>query len=114
MALAIFLIQLSVGAVMLLFGIDQLTRPDRWLDYMPQWAQHLSPLAPETQMRLHAAGNIALGILLAVGVWPYVIAWLSLIWFASILPFAFRRDWRIGMRDLVAAVSLVVLVLLLR
>jgi uncharacterized protein YjeT (DUF2065 family) len=113
LTLPIFLIQLSVGAVMVLFGIDQFTKPGGWLAYMPEFVKRMSPMSPERQMRMHALANIILGLLLAIGVWDYWIAWLCLLWFLSILPFAFRRDWRIGMRDLAITVSLVVLLLLL-
>ena len=71
-------------------------------------------MKPESSMKLHALGNLAFGVLLASGWHPLLGAWVALIWWISILPFAFRVSWAIGLRDLTITLGLVALILLIR
>ena len=94
-------LRLGTALVMVVFGVHQMLWPHEWFEYLPAWLKKLSPVSDTTDMRLHAVGNIFLGLWfgLAGTLFPFVIAWLVLIWWLSILPFAFRRNWSIGMRD---------------
>ncbi len=119
MELAKILISLGGGLLMVSFGINQLRKPQAWLDYVPQWFLKSSPFSPTNFMRLHALGNVAFGLFLFVGVIFFsglislVAAWVALLWMASIVPFAFQKDWSIGMRDLSITLALAALVALL-
>ncbi len=109
----IFVISFGVGITMIAFGINQLTKPGNWLGYMPSWLTGASPMKPETTMRIHALGNILFGLFLIFPLYPIVAAWIGLIWWITILPFAFKYDWRIGMRDLSIVFALIALVMLI-
>lgn len=112
-AAAIWIIRLSVSAVMVVFGLSQLIRPGRWLDYLPRLTRWLLPVRPESFMRSHGLGNLALGTLLASGMWPAVLLWAAIGWWVSILPFALRHDVYIGLRDMAIIAALAACLLLL-
>ena len=109
-----FLLRLGPALVMVVFGLHQWVKPGNWLHYIPAWATKNSPMKPESSMHLHALGNIVFGLFLASGWHPYLGAWVGLLWWISILPFAFRVNWAIGLRDLAITAGLAALVLLMR
>src|SRR5438105_486598 len=119
MELAKILITLSGSLLMVSFGINQMLHPEAWVNYIPEWFKKLSPQSPTGFMRTHALGNIAFGLLLLVGVLlfsgliPIIAAWLALLWMLSIVPFAYARDWSIGVRDLSVTLALAALLALL-
>ena len=112
--IGILVIQCGVALTMLVFGINQMLRPTYWVTrYIPQVLISLLPMKPVTFMRLHALGNIIFGLFLVISFGhPLVAAWVALIWWITILPFAFRF-WEIGMRDLTIIFSLIALIILL-
>lgn len=97
---AIWLIRIGAGVTMLGFGVDQLLHPSAWTEYVPNWMHRLLPMSKEATLRVHSFGNLGLGTLLVLGVLPVVVAWATLVWWLSILPFSFWHRWTIGMRDL--------------
>ena len=110
--LATMLIRIGAAVVMILFGIEQLLKPRKWIDYIPHWLRNLSPLSAESDMRAHSIGNIIIGLWLLIGFAPIVGIWVCIIWWITILPFAFWHNWRIGLRDMVITLSLIALLLL--
>lgn len=94
------LIRVVVGVTMVSFGVHQLINPQSWSDYLPEWFCKLLPESPNTFMRTHGVGNLSLGLIFAIGLWPAILDWVVLLWWLSILPFAFYSDWAVGMRDL--------------
>ncbi len=109
---ASLLIRLGIGSVMVLFGISQQKSPQNWLGYIPGLVRFILPIKPEQFMRIHSLGNIALGSLLISGAWPTVSVCLALGWWLWVLPFAFYKDFTIGMRDLAIVMSLAALLAL--
>lgn len=109
---AILLIRLSVALTMVLFGIHQFMNPGQWIDYIPGGLRKFLITTPENTMRMHAIINILLGVWFAVGIYPLVGSWATLLWWVSILPFAFYKDWRIGLRDLSITASVLAVILL--
>ena len=107
-------LRLAPAITMVIFGISQYAKPEGWLSYIPNSFSNMSPLKPQTTMRMHALGNIIFGLLLASGWHPLLGAWIALIWWITILPFAFRYNWAIGLRDLSITLGLVALLLLMR
>lgn len=85
---------------MVVFGLHQIIKPHNWFEYIPQWLEALSPVSKTTNMRLHGLGNIMFGLFFLSDLAPKTASWITLIWWLTILPFAFRRNWSIGMRDL--------------
>lgn len=108
------LLRLGPALTMVVFGVNQWMRPQSWVHYIPSALQRTSPMKPESSMKLHALGNLAFGLFLATGWHPLLGAWIAFVWWLSILPFAFKVSWAIGMRDLSITVSLLALILLLR
>lgn len=106
------LIQIGVGIVMILFGLSQITSPDKWLKYLPRFVRFIMPVKPTNFMRAHSLGNLGLGILLAIGVWQPAVIWITIFWWISILPFAFYAEYSIGLRDVAIILSLIGLLLL--
>lgn len=111
--LAQLLIRVGTGITMLSFGLHQLFQPKEWTDYIPEWLSKLIPLSKETDIRIHSLGNIGLGILLIIGFYLKTVTIVNIIWWLSIVPFAFMKEWRIGLRDLSIVFGLVALFFLL-
>ena len=95
-----FLLRFGISLVMIVFGIHQLMQPRDWLEYLPAWLKKFDPLSPITTMRLHGVGNVVLGFWFFTNILPIIAGWVVFGWWLSILPFAFRKNWAIGMRDL--------------
>lgn len=102
-----FLLKLGPSLVMVLFGLNQLLRPNYWLQYVPDWATRF--MSPYTIMNIHGLINVALGLLLFSGWNASTVICLTLLWFLSILPFAYSVDWTIGLRDTSIILSLLAL-----
>lgn len=103
-------LQLAPASVMMLFGVDQLMNPDAWVKFVPSWI----PIDHITFMRLHAVCNICLGILLALGWQLQWVLWAVVIWWASIIPFAFLQDWTIAVRDSALLCCIIALIYLVK
>lgn len=110
---AILLIRLGIGFTMVCFGLSQFFNPQGWLMYIPGWLEKLLPMKATTLMREHALGNFFLGLLFMIGVWPLVLAWLVLLWWLSIFPFALRHDHYIALRDLSIIMATIAVIVLL-
>ncbi len=112
--LAALQIRIGVGSVMLLFGLSQISSPGRWREYIPPVVRFIMPMQPETFMRIHALGNLGLGLILLLGLWLPVTVWLVLAWWLWVLPFAFYADISKGLRDVAIIMSLLALIVLIR
>lgn len=110
--IAIWLIRISVGLTMVIYGIHQIKSPAKWLHYMPGAVRFILPVSSTTFMQSHGAINLALGVVLMSGLFAPVAACISLVWWLSITPFAFYYDWTVGVRDLVITASLLALIYL--
>ena len=114
MDFVIGLLQWGPSLTMLLFGVSQWRHPERWTEYIPEWVIPFSFFDDKKAlMRFHALGNIVFGAFLFSTLYPLAAAWIAFLWWISILPFAFRVDWTIGMRDLSVSISLAALIGLL-
>lgn len=96
---------------MIVFGVDQLIRPKGWISYLPKFVTHIVPFGKEAIMRAHAAGNILIGVFLVVPVLPVLSIVVTIIWWLSILPAAYKENWRIGARDTVITIALLSLLI---
>jgi hypothetical protein len=109
---AILLIRLGTGFTMVCFGISQFVNPKGWLVYIPGWLEKILPMKATTFMREHALGNFFIGLLYMIGVWPLVLAWIVLLWWASIFFFALKHDRYIALRDLSIIMSTIAVIVL--
>lgn len=114
MTTALWILKAGTSLCMLSFGLNQITNPKSWAYFIPDWLKRSSPISDEYLIRLHSLGNIIFGIFLVLGIYPHIAAWVALVWWISILPFAFGVDWTLGMRDLAVTAGLIALVLLTR
>lgn len=108
--LAEILIRLSTASTMILYGITQIVRPQQWFDYLPKFTQKILGSHSVQFMKSHGWGNLSLGLLFALNIQPQLVYWLVLIWWISILPFAFYKDWQDGMRDVVIIAGIIALI----
>lgn len=102
----IAIVSFGTALTMVVFGVHQWRKPQEWVQYVPPFVRRLSPLGEGTLMRAHAAGNVVLGLFLVSMAAPYLALLLAFLWWLSIVPFAFRVNWTIGMRDLSVTLSL--------
>ncbi len=110
--IAEFLIRVSVGLTMFIFGAHQIVSPQRWLHYIPGPLKFIMPIQPTTFLRIHGSGNILLGVLLITDPFPPVSICLALTWWLWVMPFAFYYDWTVGLRDFAIAMALLAVVYL--
>lgn len=110
---AIMLIRYGAALTMVVFGISQMLNPNKWIDYIPESLRKISPIQPQTTMRLHAIGNVLLGLWLISGMYIEIALWANIIWWISILPFAFIKEWTIGLRDVSIIMALIAALALL-
>lgn len=109
------LIRIAIGINMLAFGLSQLKDPRQWLGYIPKFVEKRVAYSVRTGfMRAHASCNVVLGILYGSGAWPAALAWLTFLWWLSILPFALRYDWKIGLRDFSIVATTLAVALMVR
>jgi hypothetical protein len=108
---AIWLIRIGTGATMLTFGVNQILKPLPWIDeYAPEFIKMGKIVDSKLFMRTHGFINILLGLFLMTRILPDINAFLVLLWWLSILPFAFMGSWKAGMRDLAIVTGLIALV----
>lgn len=110
--IANLLIRLSIGTVMFIFGLSQVKSPEKWLKYMPGIIRFLMPIKPTSFMKVHALGNLSLGILLASGLFQPISIWVAIVWWAWVSPFAFYYEFTVGLRDLAIIMAIVSLLFL--
>lgn len=111
---AILLIEISTAITMIAFGIHQFIKPEAWIKYIPNWLSKIDPLSDKKTMQLHAALNILIGLFLVFDFgFSTLAAWIAFLWWLSIVPFAFRVDWTVALRDLVITLSLLAAIFLI-
>ncbi len=108
--LILWALRLMGPIVMIPFAVDQLQHPREWTEYVPGWVQSFLPGWPDGFMRIHAVGNVVLGIWLLSGILLKWAAGLSVIWMATIVAGALMQGkWQIGVRDLAITLGLLAL-----
>jgi len=110
MDIAVWLLRISGGLTMVVFGINQIRKPEPWKEYFPKAFEKLLSFHPV--IKVHAVFNIILGVLLLSGWYPIIGSWLAFLWWLSIVPFAFQGSWKTGMRDLSITLAMAALAVL--
>lgn len=111
----ILFIRLGAGLLMFFFGLHQFKNPKPWAEeYIPGWIRAILGNFLESIMRFHALINILVGAALLGGFRMEITSWVAWIWMLGILPFAFFRSWKTGLRDLAINLSLLALIFLLK
>lgn len=100
MELAINLLKFGIAFTMIIYGIHQLWKPAEWVKYLPKWLRAISSSYENIEIRLHGVGNILIGTWLISGFFPLIGAWLTFIWWLTILPTIWKVDWTSFFRDI--------------
>lgn len=96
------ILRVFLGIVFIYFGWTSITTPDMWSGYVPAWTSFIA--GAETLVRIHGIVEIALGLLLVMGIQTRIIAlilFLDLLHIITLLEFG-----SVWMRDLGLAGSL--------
>ncbi len=92
------LIRISLALVLLWFGIDQLRNPDYWVGFIPPWFGSLLPIEINTFIMHNGIIEVLLGLLLLVGFYTRVVAFIVFLHLLSIAVAVGYND--IAIRDL--------------
>ena len=98
-------IVLRFGLVFLFlwFGISQVTSPDSWTAWVPEWANTILGLGAVKIVLINGWFEIIGGTLLALGLWT---RWIALLLSLHLFFIAYEVGYNdIGVRDFVLAVS---------
>ncbi len=103
-------LRLMGAVVMIPFAIDQLTHPKEWMEYVPARLQPMLPGGPDGFMRIHALGNLVIGVWLLSGIFSKAAAGLSVLWMATIVGGSLLAGkWQVAVRDLAVTIGLLAL-----
>lgn len=94
----IAIIRIGMSGVLLWFGAQQLLNPADWTGYVPEYAINLLGMPAQTLVLANGASEIAMGVLLLLGIFTRVVAFVAA---AHIAGIAFSlghnavavRDW---------------------
>ena len=116
MITAIIFLRFTIGILMIVFGLRQLKKPLEWNNYIPDFAHPIihSEEKEARIMRIHATGNVMLGLFLVSGIAPLLAAWFALLWWIAVAPFGFIKRFQIGLRDtsIISAIAALILLLI--
>ncbi|MFZ2555765.1 MAG: DoxX family protein [Minisyncoccia bacterium] len=70
----IFILRISLAILFLWFGFSQLLDASSWISWVPGWAENLTGLEPEMIVLLNGGFEIAMGVLLALGLYTRIAA----------------------------------------
>ena len=102
------IIRISLALVLLWFGIDEIVNPENWFGYFPESLTSLLPFSLETFFMINGIFEILVGILLLIGFYTRIIAFIVAFHLLSITIAVGYND--IGIRDFgltLMAVSLI-------
>ena len=102
------IIRIALALVLLWFGIDEIINPENWFGYIPQWFNNFIPFSLETFFLLNGIFEIIIGVLLFIGLYTRIIAFIAAFHLLSITIAVGYND--IGIRDFgltLMAVSLI-------
>ena len=68
----VFILRISLAILFLWFGFSQLLDPSAWTSWVPAWAESLTGLEPRMIVLLNGGFEIAMGVLLALGLYARV------------------------------------------
>lgn len=97
-------LRVGLGLVMLWFSLQQLTSPDGWVSYLPEWTKML-PISQMTFVLLNGWFEITFGILLIKGFYTRIV---SLALGLHMLGIVFSVGYNpTGVRDFGIAIGLI-------
>ena len=106
----IFVLRVGLSILFLWFGFSQFLDQSSWLSWVPAWATSISGLEPKMIVLLNGGFEIAMGVLLALGLYTHTAATLLALHLA-VLVFEIGLT-PIGMRDFAIMMSTFALALI--
>jgi len=94
---ATVVIRISLALVLLWFGIDEIINPENWFGYVPSWISYILPFSLETFIFLNGIFEIIIGLLLLIGLYTRIIAFIAALHLLSITIAVGYNE--IGVRD---------------
>ncbi|MBI4450299.1 DoxX family protein [Candidatus Uhrbacteria bacterium] len=94
------LLRIGLGVEFIIFGYGKLTDLASWIGFVPPWMSPLLPMPVGTFLQTVGVVELALGVLLIVGLWVRVIAVLSALHLLGVLIALGYND--LAVRDFVA------------
>ena len=76
-------LRIVIGLVFIYFGYTGIVTPDMWAGFVPEWTSFLG--TPEKLVQLHGIAEVALGLLLILGIQTRIIALLLFLNLAHII-----------------------------
>ncbi|MBI4146988.1 DoxX family membrane protein [Candidatus Woesearchaeota archaeon] len=92
-------LRIGLGAVTLIFGIDQLRNWEPWQAYVPRWLKWTQFPSVTAFWRSHAMLNVFLGIALFSGLYTQWVSLVLMVWLAAITFVTFFTDKQTSTRD---------------
>ena len=102
------IIRIGLALVLLWFGIDEIINPENWFGYIPSWLSYILPFSPYFFITLNGIFEIMMGVLLLIGSYTRIIAFIAALHLLSITVVVGYNE--IGVRDFgltLMAVSLI-------
>ncbi len=110
MSTVIWALRLMGAAVLIPFAIDQLMHPAEWTEYVPGWLHPMLPGWPAGFMRVHALGNLVIGVWLLSGIFTKAAAGVSVLWMVTIVGgVLLTGKWQLAVRDFAVTLGLLAL-----
>ncbi len=72
--LGVFILRVAMAILFLWFGFSQLLDASSWVSWVPSWAEDLTRLEPSMIVLLNGGFEIAMGVLLALGLYTRIAA----------------------------------------
>ncbi|MDB5163025.1 MAG: hypothetical protein JWO54_480 [Candidatus Saccharibacteria bacterium] len=94
------LVPISIGLVMLGFGVHQVLESKKWRSYVPKIVSDIVPLKPEVIVTAHGSGNIILGLMYIFFNKYAFSRWVATAWWFNVMLLCGRHSKKEGLRDL--------------
>ena len=93
------LVPISIGLVMIGFGLHQITNARKWNSYIPKVVKDITPIEPDTIIKLHGTGNLSLGLLYILFHKNTLIRWIVSGWWLNVMLLCGKHSLKEGVRD---------------
>ena|SRR3989338_231714 len=91
------ILRLGLGAVFLLFGIDQWVHTEFWAGYISPWIHGFLPVPPLEFMKANAVVDFTIGVFLLLGLFTRIISAVAALHLLGVMVAVGYND--VGIRD---------------